>query len=216
MKKLALIVLIFFCQLTSFLHALPTDSFPPREFRHAVKISLISVVAGDLSVHYEQRFCKRFPAEIGIGRTWTNIVQQYFDLFTRDLITPPDKYGFGWSFKGQLRYYPMKEERAILGSYIALEFGKRNHVMQFDYTTAASGSAQVSTTNERMNHGALLIGLMDNGEKHGHALFDFHIGLGLRQTTWFDTVSQFILSPDFKSISFSPVLLIGLKIGWGW
>lgn len=212
MKKVALFLLLFFLQFSLF----ASDSIPVREYRHAVKLSLISVFAGDLSLHVEQRIGKHFSAEIGVGRTWNNIVQQYFDLFTKDVIEQPAKYGFGWSFKGQLRYFPMKEERAIIGSYIALEFGERNHVLQFDYQSGASASAQVSTTNERMSHGAFLIGVTENGDKHGHYLFDFHIGIGLRQTTWFDTISQFILSPDFKSISFSPVILLGLKLGFGW
>lgn len=214
MKRARLFFL--FSLLPLLLAASPGDSYSSKVYRHSVKLSLVSIASGDLSFHYEQYLGHKFSIEAGIGRTWSNALTEYFDLFTKELIAPPDRYGFGWSFKGQVRYYPMKDERGIKGSFVALEFGERNHVLEFDYRSGATGSANFGTTNYKLFQAAALMGITENGDSNRHWFYDFQIGFGLRKSSWFDTISSFILSPDFKNISFSPVALIGLKLGFGW
>lgn len=208
--KRALLVGCLFCLW------LQASAVIPKVYRHAFKFNAVATIAGDATLHYEQYLGWRFSVEGGVGTTWNNKVQQYFDLFSHDFVEPPDKFGLGWSFRAQVRYHPLKEEVGIKGSYVAIEYGQESRVFKFDYSQGTSASAGfVSTTNHTF-HTGFLIGVEDNFEKRKHLLYDFHIGFGLRQMSWFDAIKDFIAAPDFKKILVTPVLLLGVKVGWGW
>jgi hypothetical protein len=214
MKRQCLFVLLLFAAL--FAHASPRDSIRPKIYHHNVKLSLVSAVAGDLSAHYEHFIWRRFSIEGGVGLTFSNILTDYFDVFTKNLIAPPDRYGVGFSFKGQLRYYPLKAERPLVGSYLALEFGQRNHVLRFDYTFGGSTAANFATADYKLFQTAVLMGVTENGDDNGHWMYDFSVGFGFQKTSIFNAVSSFIVAPHFKNITFAPRVLIGLKVCWGW
>jgi hypothetical protein len=180
-----------------------------------VKLSLLEIASGDISLYYEKVLAEKVSAEVGIGMTMddylgSTIFDDQFGQVSNDV-----QQLIGYSFGAGLRYYPF---RASDEFYFAPEFKHRFYHTLYNLNnggpTPLSFEETKTSTNARISVGYVYwfddnifvdfyggVGLNMNKFKEYEAVFD--------QTTFEYTYVERITQRPM------PWLTLGLKFGFG-
>lgn len=187
-------------------------------YNHAVKLSPVALLAGEIPISYEHKMTDYFTLEGGVGITTFNL--------TEDLIRGYSNRGDGetvskLSYSGLFNAKFFPEGNAFQdGYYVAFNLNHRNYAQ--DFTTTSANTGLDTTVNEMFRWSDIGFTMGYQSRPSEKMILDWYIGAAIRQKNRrttdyvqeFDPVSglftgSYVLN---ESRNASPALLAGVKI----
>lgn len=196
----------------------PEKSKTARNLHTSIKLNPLLIVNGDMPIYVEHKFAEKLTAEVSLGMTYANQMNDYFDeQYYPQYMTKQNETGY--SYSAALRYYPSNSYETMEGYYFAPEF--RNRVYKAtatEYMTRQINEKQTKNISEVR----ILFGYTNYFEDH--LFIDFYTGVGYRTKAYHNMLGEgsniytgqsfdanYTLYNDTK---ISPMLALGFKIGF--
>lgn len=210
------------------------DNSKPEEIssvkRNALKINPILLIRGEMPLYYERALTKSISAEIAVGITNKDYIQNMIEDISKDIdeVDPTfmskEKSKSNISYKLGIRFY--KKGMVMDGFYFALEFAKRDYTSEVIMgeptipNNLANTSSSVTKFIEKTNHLEYKIIFGNQNFYFWEAFFvDYYIGLGIDQYS--DSRVSFVKDRNSTEVyelkstnKLMPGFYLGIKLGF--